>query len=410
VVVLSKFPLYDEVFLLRELRALAERFDLYILSLRPPGDVLVHDQARPLLPHHLAPHFLFSRRVLRAQLRTLLDRPGAYLRALLRVVARYRRSPRFLLGNLAFFPKAVYLADWARQEGASHLHGGWATFPADVVMTAAELSGLPWSFAGHAHDIYVDATGLPEKLRAAAFVATCTAANRDHMLRLVPGLPDDRVAVLHHGIVVADFETPPRHATRPLEILSVGTLFPHKGFGPLLDALQLLDRRGLDFRCTIVGGGPLRTSLEDQARRHGLGPRVVFTGPLKQSDLVPLYRRSAVFVLVAQPEWHWGIPNVVIEALAARNAVITTRFGSVEELVRDDVTGLLVPPRSPEALAGALAALADDELRRHRLAEAGHARVVADFDLGRTVEGYVSRIEEAIRSGRPATALPGARA
>ena len=117
--VLSKFPLYDEVFLLRELAALAERFDLYILSLRPPGDVLVHDQARPLLARHLSPHFLFSKRVVLAQLKALRWRPGAYLRALRRVVARNWRSPKFLLGGLVFFPKAVFLADWARREGAS---------------------------------------------------------------------------------------------------------------------------------------------------------------------------------------------------------------------------------------------------------------------------------------------------
>ena len=53
---------------------------------------------------------------------------------------------------------------------------------------------------------------------------------------------------------------------------------------------------------------------------------------------------------MAQPEWHWGIPNVIIEALAARNAVVTTRFGSVEELVQDGETALPGAPRDPRAL------------------------------------------------------------
>jgi glycosyltransferase involved in cell wall biosynthesis len=363
--------------------------------LRPPGDVLIHDQARPLLLRHLSPHFLFSKRVLLAQLRTLCRRPVAYLRALGGAIARNWRSPKFLLGSLVFFPKAVYLAEWAGKEGVSHIHGGWATYPAEVALTAAELSGLPWSFAGHAHDIYVDTTGLREKIRRAAFVTTCTVSNRDHLRRLVPDVAPERVAVLHHGIAVSDFHTPPRAATRPLELLSVGTLFVHKGFGPLLDALALVLREGRDFRCTIVGGGPLHAALQAQARRLGLESRVVFAGPLSQADLVPLYRRSAIFVLMAQPEWHWGIPNVIIEALAARNAVITTRFGSVEELVRDGETGLLVPPREPEILAKALARLADDEPLRQRLADAGHEQVASHFDLERTVRGYVSRIEAA---------------
>lgn len=395
VAVLSKFPLYDEVFLLRELAALAREVDLHILSLRPPGDVLVHDEAEPLLERHLSPHYLLSRRVWAAQFRTLRRRPRAYLGALARTVIGNLRSPRFLAGNLAFFPKAVFLADWAAREGITHLHACWATFPASVAMVASELTGIPFSFAGHAHDLYLDTTHLAAKLRRAAFVATCTEANRRFLLDLAPDVPPGRVAVLHHGIVLEQFATPPRPATRPLELLSVGTLFPHKGHAHLVEGLRILRERGLDFRCTIVGGGPLREKLEEQVLRHDLQDRVVLTGPLKQRDLIPLYRRAAVFILMAQPEWHWGIPNVLVEALAARVAVITTRFGSVEELVRDGETGLLVPAKDPAALAESILGLAADDSRRQRLAEAGHRLVTEQFDLGGTVQGYLERINRA---------------
>jgi len=77
--------------------------------------------------------------------------------------------------------------------------------------------------------------------------------------------------------------------------------------------------------------------------------------------------------------------------------VITTRFGSVEELVRDEETGLLVPPRDPDALAAAIRRLADEPALRHRLAEAGHQAVAREFDLERGVEWYVRRFQ-----GRPA--------
>lgn len=406
VVVLSKFPLYDEVFLLRELAALAKEVDLFVLSLRPPGDVLVHDEAKPLLERHLSPHYLLSRRVWAAQARTLRRRPLAYLRALGRTVIGNLRSPKFLAGNLAFFPKAVFLADWAAREGVTHLHAGWATFPASVAMVASELTGIPFSFAGHAHDLYLDTTHLAEKVRRAAFVATCTEANRAFLCALAPDVPPERVVVLHHGLVLDQFAAPLRPATRPLEILSVGTLFPHKGHAQLVEGLRILQERGLDFRCTIVGGGPLRAELLEQVRRHGLQDRVVLTGPLKQSELVPHYRRAAVFVLMAQPEWHWGVPNVLIEALAARVAVVTTRFGSVEELVRDGETGLLVPARDPVALAEAILGLANDDTRRQRLVEAGHRLVAEQFDLDVTVRGYLERIGLAAAS-RPGSTAPG---
>jgi glycosyltransferase involved in cell wall biosynthesis len=104
---------------------------------------------------------------------------------------------------------------------------------------------------------------------------------------------------------------------------------------------------------------------------------------------------TEVSVLMAQPEWHWGVPNVIIEALAASHAVVTTRFGSVEELIRDGETGLIVPPRDPQALADALERLATDPTLRRRLADAGHERVCREYDLRRTTEEYLRLFFEA---------------
>jgi glycosyltransferase involved in cell wall biosynthesis len=174
----------------------------------------------------------------------------------------------------------------------------------------------------------------------------------------------------------------------------VGTLHPHKGFARLLDALALLAGEGRDFRCTIVGGGPLEAELRGRVARAGLSDRVTLTGALAQKDVLPHYARSSIFVLMAQPEWHWGVPNVIVEALASGNAVVTTRFGSVEELVRDGETGLLVPPLDPKALAVAIGRLADDEALRSRLGAAGRAAVARDYDLERAASWYVSRFAE----------------
>ncbi len=387
--VLSQFPCYDEAFLLREIHGVAARLDTWIFSLRRAADRVVHDEARRLLPRTLYVPFLFSWALLAAHARVLARRPLAYLRALARLVLGNLASPEFLVKNLAFFPKSVWLAQWALDNGVTHVHAGWATYPAAAAMTVAEIAGLPWSFSGHAHDIYLDTAQLAEKVRRAAFVSTCTASNAVHLRALAPELPVEHVAVLHHGIRLGDFGAARRDG--PLHVLSVGTLNPHKGFAPLIDALALLAAAGVAFRGTIVGGGPLEESLRERIAAAGLGDRITMTGALPQDAVLPRYGESSVFVLMAQPEWHWGIPNVIIEALAARNAVITTRFGSVEELVRDGETGLIVPPRDPAVLAAALRRLADDPGLRARLADAGHAAVARDFDLDAAVAWYVSR-------------------
>jgi glycosyltransferase involved in cell wall biosynthesis len=307
-------------------------------------------------------------------------------------VAGNGKSPEFLLKNLVFFPKAVWLAQWAISNRVTHLHAGWATYPASVTLVASEIARIPFSFSGHAHDIFLDATHLAAKIRRAAFVTTCTGSNRTYLRTLAADCPEDRVALVHHGVRLTAFARAPSREG-PIRLLSVGTLNLHKGFVHLIEALARLAQEGRDFHCTIVGGGPLEAALREQLSRAGLNARVTMTGALRQAEVLPHYERASVFVLMAQPEWHWGIPNVIVEALAARNAVITTRFGSVEELVRDGETGLLVPPRDPAALAAAIRRLTDDPALRQRLGEAGHRVVAREFDLDRAVEWYVRRFQ-----------------
>src|SRR4029453_19327039 len=259
------------------------------------------------------------------------------------------------LRSLVFFPKAVLAARWAEREGITHVHGGWATYPATAALVVSELTGLPWSFSGHAHDIYLYANGLAEKVRRAAFVTTCTASNRQFLEGLLPDARS-KIVLAHHGLRLGDFARVAASES-PISILSVATLNPHKGLDVLIDALALLVGRGVDFRATLVGGGPLEEALRRQVADRGLYDPVTLTGALPTPAVPPRtdhprhYARSRVFALIAQPEWHWGIPNVIIEALAARNGVVTTRFGSVEALVEDGKTGLLVPPRDPRAVA-----------------------------------------------------------
>jgi glycosyltransferase involved in cell wall biosynthesis len=406
--VLSQFPCYDEAFLLREIHAVAGRLDVWIFSLRSSRERIVHEEARALLPRTLSVPFVLSRIVLGAQLRTLVRHPLRYLGALLRLVLGNLRSPEFLLKNLAFFPKAVWAAGWAERHGVTHVHAGWATYPASVALVVSEIAGLPFSFSGHAHDIYLDTTRLAEKVRSAAFVTTCTSSNADHLRRLAPQRRPEDVAVVHHGLRLAAFARPAppavesgpaavavvgEQAKQPLRLLSVGTLNPHKGFEYLLQALALVGRQGLAVEATIIGGGRLEAALRAQVARCGLADRVSLTGALTQAEVLSHYGRASVFVLLAQAEWHWGIPNVIVEALAAGCAVITTRFGSVEELVRDGETGLLVPPKDPAAVASAIRRLAEDPVLRDRLAAAGHAIVARDFDLERAVDWYVRRFQ-----------------
>jgi glycosyltransferase involved in cell wall biosynthesis len=191
--------------------------------------------------------------------------------------------------------------------------------------------------------------------------------------------PDARIDVIPNGVDVRRF-TPGDGDGRGL--LFVGRLIERKGADVLVEAFGLLAAAHPDLTLTIVGDGPERPRLEEIARGHGLGGRVSFRGHLEREALAQAYRDAAVFVLPAASD---AMPNVVLEAMAAGLAIVTTRTGAAE-LLRGN--GQMIERADPEDLRAALeryledpALLAQHRHASRRLAEQMSWSSVADFFL-----------------------------
>jgi len=386
---LSLFPCYDETFILREIKGLSERgVTPTIFSLRRRRDPVIQEDARPLMAAtrylgYLAPE------VVAAVGRTLVRQPRTLAGIVGRIVRATWRRPLTLAKSLALLPKTLRFAELAREEGLEHLHAHWASYPSTSAWVISRLTGISWSFTCHAHDLFQDPSLLPEKIARAEFVLTCTADNK----RFLEGISPEaarKVSVSYHGLDVGRFQPAFRPATgEPPQLLAVGSLLPCKGFDLLIEACRRLKQRGLAFRLTLAGGGPLEATLREAIARAELGDRVRLTGYVTQAQLVPLYQAADLFVLPAVLEMHWGIPNVLVEALACAVPVVTTGLPSLPELVEDGVHGLVAANRDPEDLAEKMAALIADPARRHAMGLAGRRRVEERFDIGRTIPGVL---------------------
>ncbi len=392
--IVSKFPCYDETFILREIYALSKKTEVIIFSLKNEKDPIVHDQARELLPKTIYIPYFFSDLIFWAHIKTFLENPVRYLKILFGLIAGNLKSPEYLLKSLIFFPKTVYLAKILKKEKVTNIHAYWATYPASVALIASKLTDIPYSFTGHAHDIYLNTTYLPEKIMSAAFVSTCTKQNKDHLTKVAPLYSERRIMVNYHGLELSQFSVNGKLRNKTFQILSVGTLNDHKGFQYLISALGILKEKGFQFTCSVVGGGPLEAELKKQIKASQLESYITMTGPLKQNEVLPYYKTADLFILMAQPEWHWGIPNVLIEALAAKTPVITTQFGSVHELIKHNQTGLIVLPKESETLACQIELLYQNDAFRRTLAEAGHKIVVEHFDLEKNIEQFRERLQK----------------
>jgi glycosyltransferase involved in cell wall biosynthesis/peptidoglycan/xylan/chitin deacetylase (PgdA/CDA1 family) len=404
--VASKFPTYDEAFILRELYALSRETDITIFTIKKSRDKVVHDQARELLGRTVFVRFC-SPEVIFAAIKLFVTRPLKTLGTLAELVRGNLGNSEFLAKNLVLFPKTLYLADFALRNKVTHVHGNWATYPASMAMAVSRITGIPFSFTGHAHDIYLNTTHLREKIAAAVFVGTCTVSNKSYLLKAAEeGTDPDKVLINHHGLDLSLFDPGEKKRNPCFQILSVGTLQYYKGFDHLLNALAILKDKQLNFHCTIIGGGPLESDLRKHIEMLGLRAHVTMTGALKQTQVIPFYKSSDVSVLMAQSEWHWGIPNVIIESLAAKTAVITTHFGSVEELIREGETGFFVPSKDPGKLAEAFERLYHDDALRTRTAEAGCKAVHVDFDLGKNIKEFRRRLTGEALPAKPARRKP----
>ncbi len=133
----------------------------------------------------------------------------------------------------------------------------------------------------------------------------------------------------------------------------------------------------------LVGDGPLRPVVEKTVVEMGLEGRVLFLGV--RNDVPKLLAASDVLVLSSEYE---GVPLTVLEAMAAGKPVIATAVGGVPELVEDGVTGILVPPRNPEALAQGILRLAKDADLRQRMGKAAQQWALERFDIARTAREY----------------------
>ncbi|MGH7325566.1 MAG: glycosyltransferase family 4 protein [Candidatus Rokuibacteriota bacterium] len=205
-------------------------------------------------------------------------------------------------------------------------------------------------------------------------------------------VPREKMAVVPEPIDLAGWrrrlaQVDPAPAARPI-VLSVARLYPRKRMEDLLEAAALLRPRIPRLQVRIVGGGPEFARLRQRHARLGLGETAVFLGELPRSTLAVEYRRAHCFCLPSVQE---GFGIVFAEAMASGLPVVACRAAAVPEVVIDGRTGLLVGPRSPEELAGALETLLRDERMRKDLGEEGMRRVEA-FDLDRVAGRFLEAI------------------
>lgn len=237
----------------------------------------------------------------------------------------------------------------------------------------------------------------------------CVSAGQAERVRRA-GAPAERIRVIHNAARLQAFADPNPAMRDELfrlaggdgpVVLAAGRFSPEKGFQFLVEAARLVHRVVPAARFVLCGDGPLRAALVRRTARQGIADRVRLPG--FRYDLDGLLPWADLVVLPSLTE---GLPNVALEAAAAGVPVVATAVGGTPEVVVNGLTGFLVPPAEPLALAGRITELLLHPQRARAFGAAGRRRVEDHFSFEAQARAYQALFAElvSVRSPRSAVA------
>ena len=381
--IMSCFPRNSETFILREIMEMRTRgLPALIVSLKSPGGPVLHGDVERLLPETIYRSWS-GPGVLKDNLVMLASKPRLDLKTLCRFTALHTKRPWEMMKALAAWPKTVSFAAELRRRHVRHIHAHWATIPAACGLAMSRLVPCGFSFTAHAYDIYGIPTSLPEKLKAARFVATCTERNKQYLDSLVPEQVRSRIHLVRHFLPDPSPEKEVEKTIPPV-VICVGSLESYKGHDILIRAAGILRRKGVEFQMRVIGGGPREGELRALIQNLSLNDCVILTGPQPQESVFQEMARARVFAIASRSgKIGDNLPNVLVEASLLNVPCIATDIGSINELIVDGETGLLIPADEISAMADALEKILSDRGLGERLAARARVRALEMFDLSK---------------------------
>ncbi len=307
----------------------------------------------------------------------------------------YLKRYYLLLKSLSY---ANIIRNYKPDEIHIHFYSDFST----IGMFAAIILDVPFSISAHARDVF-EYPHLPKsKANLAKFVVVCNKAAHERCLK-ISDAGSEKIHLVHHGIdpeKVFPAHTAATKSDVPMIFMGGTRLTEKKGIEYMIQASKILTDRRIKHRVDLVGVGEKYKDLLGKIADYGLEDVFIIHGEGKGmpfEELAKFYLAADLFVLPivkSKAGDSDGIPNVVIEAALAKLPIITTDAGSVNELIMDDVTGVVVPQRNSEALATEIEKLLFDKDRKKRLGEAAYNKALEMFDQSKNVE----KLEELLLS------------
>ncbi|GAA6207059.1 hypothetical protein NBRC116601_03520 [Cognatishimia sp. WU-CL00825] len=381
---IPQFPGQTHIFFWREILALERMgINVALFSTRPPPPGLIShvwsDEAMKRT------EYLGNMDPRRAAKATLGVSPALWAKDVL-------REGRVLAKDLAIASAAAQkLKESCAARGIQHVHAHSCARSALVALLAQQLGGPTYSLTLHG-PLSDYGPGQRLKWRHAKFATVITEKLRKELPELLGEDQPEKIFVQPMGVdvnaLIRDVPYHPHQSPQQLRIFACGRLNIVKGHQDLMAAIRLLRDKGIDVRLDIAGedddgGSGYRKELENRITELDLQDHVALLGAISAEEVRRYLLSAHVFTLAS---WHEPLGVAYMEAMSCEVPTIGTNAGGVPELIRDGIDGLLVEPKSPDALANAIMLLARNPKDAQRLGQAGRTRIIERFNCEKGAE------------------------
>ena len=389
--ILWEFPTISETFISNEIRALVQKHGLNvkIFSNKKPRQEKVHEETKAFISSTDYLPSLVSFPNLRALFYFLFRHPVRFFRIILQVIRMVpfnhpRIIPYFIAQSGCCFLKACYISRKINADKPVHLHSHYAESAAFITMLVSFFTDVPYSFTMHAHDIFINKNKqmIVHLIKNSDFAVTISKFNQRYLTELDRSLAD-KIHIVHCGIDVNKFKPARKTLKGRFQLLTVARLVKTKGVHKVIQALASIENKnGLIYK--VIGSGPEAENLRALIAETHMSGHVDLMGAQTSRVVQKELNTSDVFVLhclIGEDGNMDGIPVALMEAMAMKLPVISTKLSGIPELIKDG-SGFMSDPDDDEALVTNLKrmmALSDAD--RQKMGEIGRSIIEEEFNL-----------------------------
>ncbi len=283
--------------------------------------------------------------------------------------------------------EAGYIYSRMRKINISHIHAHFLNAPTSMALFLSRYLNISYSFTLHGSNIFLDPLMLGTKLKFSRNAVTVSEYNKKFLLKKYGIYLSKKIHIIRCGIDTSLFKpTINKKNVCPI-VLGVGRLIKLKGFSYLLDACQILKKKGIVFKCFLIGDGEERSNLIIKSNSLGIDDIITFLGAQPQNRVHTLLMKANIFVLpciINDQGGRDGIPVAIMEAMSMGLPVVSTQIVGIPELIENGKDGMLVQQKNPPELASAIESLIRNPNLCYELGKRARLKIIRKFNIANT--------------------------